>query len=123
MTQRIFDTDNEQDMADLWDILPDAVEKITRTYDVWFTNDKATWNVHAIKIEFHDKEYITRPLKEATDADVGKLCVFWDGDTNNKHIKSYGILTFVHSDSYTRDYGLDYLHCRRLTKQEIEELC
>ena len=30
MTQRIFDVENEKDMADLWDILPDDVYKIKK---------------------------------------------------------------------------------------------
>lgn len=30
MTQRIFDIENEKDMQDLWEILPDFVNKIKK---------------------------------------------------------------------------------------------
>lgn len=122
MTQRIFDVENEKDMADLWNILQEDITRIepfgmyNRFYSSYHheTND-------LIKINWHDKTEITRPIQEATEADIGKLCYFWDDE-----FKGYGILT--HKDIaggkpyYIADGNTTYDHCRRLTKQEIEEL-
>ena len=77
-----------------------------------------------IKINWHDKTEITRPIQEATEADVGKLCVLWN---DVKHIY-YGVLAYIgHSREMPYyatnvDGGTTFNHCRRLTKQEIEEL-
>lgn len=127
MTQRIFDVENADDMEDLWDILPDKIIKITKPeikgfpcfsgYDSIRTSD-------LIKINWHDKTEITRPIQEATEADIGKLCIFWDSEDG---IRTYGILQSIGSSAYrlqnTYPYSECYHHCRRLTKQEIEELC
>lgn len=127
MTQRIFDIKNEKDMADLWDILPDDVKRIKKnkpnTECVYVYSDLANFMTKMLKINWHDKTEITRPIQEATEQDIGKLCVFYD-DINNG--VSYGILKKIRTD---RDdfncfkFNRLYKHCRRLTKQEIEELC
>lgn len=128
MTQRIFDVENEKDMQDLWDILPDKITKITKPeikrlpcfsgYNSMRTSDLIGFN-------WHDKTEIIRPIQEATEADVGKLCVLWN-DINRIR---YGVLAYI---GYSRempyyatnvDGGSTFNHCRRLTKQEIEELC
>lgn len=130
MTQRIFDVENEKDMADLWDILPDSIDtirKINRWDIAFLTKGNGEFRISSkfIRIEWHDKTEITRPIQEATEADVGKLCVLWN---NIKHIH-YGVLAYI---GYSRempyyatnvDGGSTFNHCRRLTKQEIEELC
>ena len=76
-------------------------------------------------INFHNKTEITRPIQEATEADIKKLCFFWD--EQDYATASFGILAGVDYDSIecryfstTKGY---YKHARRLTKQEIEELC
>lgn len=126
MTQRIFDVENEKDMADLWDILPDKITKITKPeikglpcfsgYDSMRTSD-------LIKINWHDKTEITRPIQEATEADAGKLCRFW----NDKGEEFFGRLGHIGDKYFTMIApvyeNIQFLHCRRLTKQEIEELC
>lgn len=59
--------------------------------------------------------------QEATEADIGKLCKFWDNGR-----ESFGLLTRIAdgiSDNYYMSYAGCWNHCRRLTKQEIEELC
>ena len=125
MTQRIFDIENEKDMADLWDILPDEIERIRKAeksfnLDIMYVKGGVFSTV--LKINWHDKTEITRPIQEATEADIGKLCYFWDDE-----FKGYGILT--HKDIaggkpyYLADDNTTYDHCRRLTKNEIEELC
>ena len=132
MTQRIFDIENEKDMTDLWDIVPDKVYKIARgicdsDIRLWYNTPggKTSANCYLcdfLKINWHDKTEITRPTQEETEADIGKLCYFWD-----EEFKGYGILT--HKDVaggkpyYIADDNTTYDHCRRLTKQEIEELC
>ena len=128
MTQRIFDVENEKDYADLWDILPNSIDKIKKsnypdTLDtLYFQN--GTQLLSIIKINWHDKTEITRPIQEATEADAGKLCYFWDDD---EEYKGYAILTLKDvaggKPYYIADGTTTYDHCRRLTKQEIKELC
>ena len=82
MTQRIFDIENEKDMQDLWDILPDCVDEIRKiSYEATcFWVEGRYWTSIAagiIKINWHDKTEITRPIQEATEQDIGKLCRFW----------------------------------------------
>lgn len=132
MTQRMFDVENEKDMADLWDILPDKITKITKPeikglpcfsgYDSMRTSDLIGFN-------WHDKTEITRPIQEATEADIGKLCYFWDYDEEQENgTGSFGKLCIIdeHKVEGTKYQGQNigwFPHCRRLTKQEIEELC
>ena len=129
MTQRIFDVENEKDMADLWDILPDNAEKIKKSKESIYFDRLYRYNgdilaVCVLNINWHDKTEITRPMPEATEADVGKLCYFWDDDGE---YKSYAILSLKDvaggKPYYIADGTTTYDHCRRLTKKEIEELC
>ena len=126
MTQRIFDIENEKDMADLWDILPDEIERIRKAeksfnLDIMYVKGGVFSTV--LKINWHDKTEITRPTQEATEADIGKLCYFWDDD---EEFKGYAILTLKDvvggKPYYIADGNTTYNHCRRLTKQEIEEI-
>ena len=125
MTQRIFDVENEKDMADLWDILPDYIDTIrgmTRNDAYLFSKGKCEMSIPAnlIAINWHDKTEITRPIQECTEQDVGKLCYFWNDDDN-----FYGKLDCILSGRgvrYSLGNGQAFRHCRRLTKQEIEEL-
>lgn len=128
MTQRVFDIENEKDMADLWDILPDEMLKIKKSnFDGCYLVDKNEIGFYVIqssiiKINWHDKTEITRPIQEATEADIGKLCKFW----NNAGLNAFGVLSNIYNgenDNYKMSYGGYWEHCRRLTKQEIEELC
>lgn len=129
MTQRIFDSENEKDMADLWDILTEDVVEIKKqdygpSLKYYGNNNNVISITDIIKINWHDKTEITRPTQEATEADIGKLCYFWDDD---EEFKSYAILTLKDvaggKPYYIADGNTTYDHCRRLTKQEIEELC
>lgn len=128
MTQRIFDRENEQDMTDLWDILPDDANKIEKDGDgifIYYKNENCARDfVEVFNINWHDKTEITRPIQEATETDIGKLCYFWDDD---EEYKGYAILTLKDvaggKPYYIADGNTTYNHCRRLTKQEIEELC
>ena len=128
MTQRIFDVDNEKDMADLWDILPDDVVRISvvnKVEDIIYIEFEEDETMSALfKINLHGKTEITRPIQEATEYDKGKLCKFWRGNETCCH---YGILFGIDKGcskgKYMMSYSDKYSHCRRLTKQEIEELC
>lgn len=131
MTQRIFDVENEKDMADLWDILSDEVVKIEKDklnteYCVYRYSSLAFIDTKILKINWHDKTEITRPIQEATEADIGKLCYFWDIGEED-YSKQIGLLTAIRTDRSTYNYVLAksvcFDHCRRLTKTEIEELC
>lgn len=86
MAQRIFDIENEKDMADLWDILPEMVKRIekddidssetTIPYNRYMASDYCIGSCPYIAINWHDKTEITRPIQEATEADVEKICAF-----------------------------------------------
>lgn len=71
-----------------------------------------------------------------TQKDVGKICVFWDNLNESKDLNHIGILTCISKLFTTQNgkpvkenrvlYGqgmLRWKHCRRLTEQEIKELC
>jgi len=130
MTQRIFDIENEKDYADLWDIVPEnivAIEKSIQNSAIYRTDLGIRSGYQYIKINWHDKTEITRPIQEATEQDIGKLCYFWGNDKNDY---AYGILRSIGTEKgekyYTiddADGGLYFEHARRLTRQEIEELC
>lgn len=127
MTQRIFDTENEEDMALLWSILPDSVFKIhTSEEHTYYSDGDETQYFDVsdlIAINWHNKTEITRPIQEATEADIGKICRFW----NDKCEEFFGRLGHIGDKYFTMVApvyeDLQFLHCRRLTKKEIEELC
>lgn len=87
----------------------------------WY-NDCGNTAINMLKINWHDKTEIKRPIQEATEADLGKLCKFWD---SNPDCYSFGIMTKIlySENAYYKDNWTLHKHCRRLTKQEIEELC
>lgn len=126
MTQRIFDVENKKDMVDLWGILPDFINEIIRNkpadyYLVRYINNPNVDILRFIKINWHDKTEITRPIQEATEADLGKLCKFWD----YKEAFYFGILNQIEVNGKEKLYRYRagaFSHCRRLTQQEIEEL-
>lgn len=134
MTQRIFDTDNEEDMKLLWSILPDKIVRIfleqIECFDrprtmVECLDTQKDFFTSLIAIDWHDKTEITRPVQEATEADIGKICYFWEGKDFAIGVLA-GIGDNLSPDIYRMEDGkggIWYVHCRRLTKQEIEELC
>jgi hypothetical protein len=133
MTQRIFDIENEKDMEDLWDILPEKVvriEKAKESYEhdgLYVKNIGVAWGKTVLKINWHDATEIARPVQEATEKDIGKLCMF--SYPQEDVSKVIGILRNIKKTTDGKNcykmYGnrLWYIKCRRLTKQEIEELC
>lgn len=129
MTQRIFDVENEKDMQDLWDIFPTDTRKIELGKENNFylyngTSFTACISCDVIKINWHDKTEITRPIQEATEQDIGKLCMFWDNNKDcAKHIDILKEILWGLEYKYLDGHTWCFSHCRRLTKQEIEELC
>lgn len=66
--------------------------------------------------------------QEATEADIGKICVFYDRfEETDDEPNVYAVLHSINHQGkgtwFYTDTGSYYAHCRRLTKQEIEELC
>lgn len=130
MTQRVFDTDNAEDMALLWSILP------TNTAFIRGFNNQTTYlfgqsrscfasiSPDIIVINWHNHQEITRPIQEATEQDIGKWCRFWDDCCEDIIIGKLTVVERNRGRTYYRvsDYAV-FDHCRRLTKQEIEELC
>lgn len=129
MTQRQFDVENEKDMQDLWNILPDEIERIRKAeksfnLDIMYVKGGVFSTV--LKINWHDKTEITRPIQEASEADIGKICKFWSIEQT-----FIGELCHIENTDTGKYYemsapiagNLDFLHCRRLTEQEIKELC
>lgn len=134
MTQRIFDIENEKDMRDLWEILPEGIERISSTTNAYNTLwsksgiDYANIKSGIILINWHDKTEITRPIKEVTEEDVGKICKFWDNEQEEDTVFAYGQLLPLDMPKfkefpYEARNGRSWRCARRLTKQEIEELC
>ena len=135
MTQRVFDVENEKDMVDLWDILPDDVEKIEIEeangynrfcYKKVGACEHSISSLKLIAINWHDKREIIRPIPEVTEYDIGKICMFFNSLSNSKY---YGVLVELRETVAGTRYVAQscngthpFVHARRLTKQEIEEL-
>ena len=95
MTQRIFDVENEKDMRDLWNILPDDVVIVVKDESHgWAKNyckfkrddysDKTAGTL--FNINWHDKTEITRPVNYKNM--IGCVVYFY----NEPEYKSLGIL-------------------------------
>ena len=79
--QRIFDIENEKDMEDLWDILPDDAYSIKKSMgcQTWRRKGENTgYYFEFVKINWHDKTEITRPIEY--DNVIGCVGWFWDGE-------------------------------------------
>ena len=95
MTQRIFDIENEKDMQDLWEILPEKVVRIEKdetpegnSYNRYYAEDYCYGGCAFIKINWHNKTEITRPMDY--ESMIGCVGWFWDNDDEEK---SLGVLT------------------------------
>lgn len=122
MTQRVFDIENEKDMADLWDILPDWATTIKKTEkDCVFliSEDGIKYGPQFIKINWHDKIEITRPVNYIDM--IGCVGWFWDYTEDNEII---GVLTGYdekrESDPFFRDNVAHYLNFRPAKKSELK---
>lgn len=135
--QKVFDIDNEEDMKLLWDILPDetikarkvktGIEFLDKDNEPCLYIHDGDGGVSIIKINWHDKTEITRPIQEVTEQDIGKICMFFNSLSNSKY---YGVLIELRETVAGTRYVAQscngthpFIHAYRLTKQEIEELC
>jgi hypothetical protein len=107
MTQKIFDTENKEDMGLLWSILPDDVVRISpltsKANRIEFEDDE--FSTILLKINWHDKTEITRPVNY--EDMIG--CVGWF--SNKKEDKKYcfGILD-IYDDKDESNDGKNF-HC------------
>lgn len=100
MTQRIFDKDNQKDMADLWDIVPEEVYLIKRGIcdsDIllWYRTpggktSSDCYHGDFLKINWRGAKEITRPVNY--EDMIGCVGWFWDDEQDKEH-KRLGILT------------------------------
>ena len=114
MTQRIFDIKNEKDMQDLWNILPEGIERIsstTNTYNTLWSKsgiDYANIKSGIILINWHDKTEITRPVNYKNM--IG--CVGWFSNKAEDKKYYFGILG-IYDDKDEDNDGKNF-YCRPL---------
>lgn len=129
MTQRIFDIENEKDYADLWEIVPDEAEKARKVktgIEFLDKDNEPCLYIHdgdggasIIKINWHDKTEITRPVDYKSM--IGCVGWFWDNDDDEK---SLGILTGYFPETgfpfVKGNNGNDYSNFRPAKKSELK---
>lgn len=102
MTQRIFDIENEKDMADLWDIVSEETANIkggNNQPSYLFDSDNKVFDSisqNVIKINWHDKTEITRPVEY--ESMIG--CVGWFSDSLDDKKAYLGILKEISENGF-----------------------
>lgn len=126
MTQRIFDMDNPQDVKDLFDILPDKVQKIclgTGSNETEFYNKDGLYvdSCAHIRVNWHGKKIaITRPVDESKW--IGCLCWFADDDGAeyigilHETCNSDGFFPYVCRNEILRAFK----YCRPVRRDEVK---
>ena len=125
MTQRIFDMDNPQDVKDLFDILPDAVEivyKDTPSDEIELYDKNRTFmgSCGHIRVNWHDKVQITRPVDESDW--IGCLCWFWNYEKDSPglgHLKAIDDQN-VDYKYIKKETKIGYKNCRPVRRGEIK---
>ena len=122
MGQRQFDMENEQDVKDLFDILPSWVETIGPAND---TNGMVVLGRHKmlvidiINVIFGPLDSVARPVDKSKW--IGCLCWFRD---NKGHKEILGTLIKIkESHIYVMQYGraeYEWQYCRPATREEIK---
>lgn len=124
MTQRIFDIENEKDMADLWNILPDEIYEIRKgggdsELDNTFFFKNGYVSTVLISINWHDKTEIIRPVDY--ESMIGCIGWFWDSSECSKVI---GILTKYEGkrtiEPFCRNEAAHYASFRPAKKSELK---
>ena len=118
MTQRIFDMENEQDTADLFNLLPDTVARIEKMSgkQIMIHLHNCGWTADLpLKIKWGDKKSVTRPVDKSKW--IGCLCWFWDDEEDNKAI---GILHQIRKDWFYRLGECGYSNCHPVKREEIK---
>lgn len=122
MTQRIFDMDNPQDVKDLFDILPDDVDKIQRENgnSARFLNKKGMilYISELVAFNWRDKKEITRPVDESKW--IGCLCWFWDVDPEQKILGFLKKIDTLYGRPYQEMNGLFHQQCRPVRRDEVK---
>lgn len=116
MAQRIFDMRNEQDVEDLFNILPDWVNEIKNELRIKLCGDKQslTYPYGLINIQWGNKLYVSRPIDESKW--IGCLCWFWDSGA-----KRLGVLKGISDGKYCKaDTEYWYGNCRPVKREEVK---
>jgi hypothetical protein len=122
MTQKIFDTDNKEDMKLLWSILPDDALKICKDVmgcQVWENRKEIGYTLEMIKINWHDKTEITRPVNY--EDMIGCVGWFWDDSKADDTSPCLGVLTAIAGGEYytqVETWGFD--NFRPAKKSELK---
>ena len=122
MTQRIFDIENEKDMQDLQDILPDNVAKIIRNepekyYLIKYVDSQNVDFLPYAKINWHNKTEITRPVDY--ESMIGCVGWFWDNEIDKKH-KRLGVLTGMEEGYFCDERVSRWGHFSPAKKSELK---
>lgn len=124
MSQRIFDMENEQDVKDLFDLLPDEAIKIIKPsyakFGLLYTSidSPAGGVLDGINIKWGSHVSMMRPVDKSKW--IGKLCWFWDGNPDDYVID---FLQNINENNLCGTYessGGWYRNCRPLKREEIK---
>ena len=125
MAQRVFDKDNKKDMADLWDILPESIERIVKdetpegnSYNRYYAKDYCYGGCAFIKINWHDDTVITRPVNYENM--IGCVGWFWDDEERERAL---GIFTDYNPEMeccFIYNGNVACSHFRPATKAELK---
>lgn len=121
MTQRIFDVDNPQDVKDLFDLVPNKIQKIRWSSDANIFSDEQNNVVIScsfICIAWRGKTEIIRPV-DGTSL-IGKLCWFKDSGGGPENI---GILKAISERAKCKYMSADRISwelCRPVRRDEVK---
>lgn len=126
MTQRVFDMENEQDVKDLFDILPDWVDGfrlvnevsgVVEFYGKGATSYKPEF-IRILSIHWGTLDHVARPVDKSKW--IGYLCRFWDDAPD---LYSLGILKKADMDTtnpFLTQNGSRWKNCRPVKREEIK---
>ena len=120
MTQKIFDKDNEKDMADLWDILPDNINRVIRYSDKtykFFEDEIFVFECCWLRINWHDATEITRPVDY--ESMIGCVGWFWDNEIDETY-KRLGVLTGMEEGYYCDERVSRWTNFQPAKKSELK---
>lgn len=120
MSQRIFDMENEQDVKDLFDILPPKAINIRPNgpYTTVFGRGEYITVTNVFMINWRGKISVDRPVDKSKW--IGCLCLFWDGDDTDKHIGFLKEITDKDDYAYVNATGVNWPNCRPVKREEIK---
>lgn len=128
MTQRIFDMENEQDVKDLFDILPDCVCRVEQAcakgyFVLHYAGSQSTTTSHVLAIKWGKLYGVDRPVDKSKW--IGCLCWLWNGSETDKEMY---VLQEINTDKYKYPYviypapntPLGFENCRPVKRSEIK---